>query len=535
MFGFGAGVIKSLLFDKKKEEGVPYLSTGVVMDTNDPDQMGRIRVRCSRFGDRTEKEVEDLPWALPISPLAGVMTHGVRGVEQETVNSPVAYGMWNIPKTGSFVLVGCIDGDKSKRFYLGGLHPNHVTNTLPHGRYAWGYTEAEESKAPDGPMSASEIPIQPLYDNQTQQFTAPDASLTRRASGTPDKPRTQNAEYVTRGADMQASATNNATIQSKDNNPGSSVPDHDPGTPIKFKKVDGDTKEIAGPGYSIDQIDPEEKYGPDTGYVNYDSQNYSWTTPGFHAFSMNDRYDNCRIRLRTTSGHQIILDDTNERIYVSTAGGQAYVEIDKVGNIDIFSEKTISTHAKGDINFYSDQSIRLQAVKDVHIRADREIRQHALQDVHIETSQNIRVKSGQETRIEVGTTMHTNVGSTLFITSGDNLDMSTGAQMNLLSADQMSLKSGARIAGDAPDIHWNSAHAYDAVAAENSNVRQAWWTNRVPDHEPWARVFMKPDKSDQDANNSHEATYPYTDALVGKKGIMDGVEEDYHRNVWWQR
>ncbi len=533
MFGIGAGVLRSLLFGS--EEATPFFSTGVVMDTNDPDQMGRIRVRCAKFGDRLEKNVGDLPWAIPISPLAGVVTHGVRGVEQETIDAPVAYGMWNVPKTGSYVLVGCIDGDKSKRFYLGGLHPSYVTNTLPHGRYIWAHEESEEGMRPDGPMSANEMPIEPLYSNQTQQFTAPDAELDRRAPGTPATPRKDNAEYMSRGADMQASATTNVVPESSDNNPGSEVADHTPGEFIELTKVDGDIRKILSPGYGVDQIDPEEKYGPDTGYANYDSHNYSWTTPGFHSLSMNDRYDNCRIRLRTTSGHQILLDDTNERIYVSTAGGQTYIEIDKVGNIDIFAEKNISTHAKGDINFYTDKSFRVQALEGIHLRTDDEMRIHSLKDTHVRSEKNIRTFSLEETRMEANTNMHVSVnGGTLRIKTGTEIDMIAVGQMRLSSNAQMSLKSSDIISGEATEIHWNSHHVPPPAEALQAEEIQANWTTRVPDHEPWARVFMKESDSDATATdkvNKHTPEYQYTDALVGKGGRGD----TYDRNEWWQR
>ena len=145
--GEGIGVLKSLMFDKG--EAVPFFTVGKVMDTNDPEQMGRARVRCGKYGDKLTQDMEDLPWALPVSPLAGVMTHGLRGAEQESINAPVAYGMWNIPKIGSYVIVGCIDGDKSKRFYVGGLHPQFLTNTLPHGRYIWREADDDGSKPED--------------------------------------------------------------------------------------------------------------------------------------------------------------------------------------------------------------------------------------------------------------------------------------------------------------------------------------------------------------------------------------------------
>ncbi len=591
MLGQGIGVLKSLLFDK--EEAVPFLTAGKVEDTNDPEQMGRVRVRCAKYGDKLSKSLPDLPWALPVSPLAGVMTHGLRGTEQSSIDAPVPYGMWNVPKVGSYVLVGCIDGDMSKRFYIGGLHPQFLASSLPHGRYVWRKAEAGGGH-PEGPYSPDEIPIEPLYSSITQQFTAPDAGLARRATGTPTDPRKGNAEYASRGADMQASALDEDQTQDLRVGPGNTIADHRQGEAIQYPKVDGTPRTVFSPGYGIDQMEPTERYGPETGYVNYDSHNYSWTTPGFHSFSMNDRYDQCRIRVRTTSGHQIIMDDTNERIYISAAGGGAYIEIDKVGNIDVFAAKNISTHAKGDINFYSDKTIRMQAEQGVHIQSgEGEFRVHTAEDIHIRTEKSLRTYSGEETRIEATADYHTLVGGIMYVKSTgdinikssakvnvdatgdiniksaakmsaestDDINVKSGAKANieaaddiniksdeeilLKSEDMLSLRSNTRIAGDTlpNQIYFNqnvAAHAGTADSAGGATDAQqaleiqANWTTRVPEHEPWARIFMLESDSDAtvtDKINLHSPEYPYTDALVGK----GGRGETYPRGPWWQR
>ena len=117
--------------------------------------------------------------------------------------------------------------------------------------------------------------------------------------------------------------------------------------------------------------------------VVYDPQTYSWTTPGFHSLSMQDNAENCRIRFRTTHGHQIIMDDTNERIYISTAGGKAWIEMDEAGNIDMYAERNISMHAGKDINFAADGVFRVQAAEGIHMSTEAEMRIHTKTDLHI--------------------------------------------------------------------------------------------------------------------------------------------------------
>src|ERR1035437_2796747 len=60
-----------------------------------------------------------------------------------------------------------------------------------------------------------------------------------------------------------------------------------------------------------------------------DSQTIALTSPGRHFISFQDIDEFCRTRWKTTEGTQIIMDDTNERIYISTARGRNWMEIDE--------------------------------------------------------------------------------------------------------------------------------------------------------------------------------------------------------------
>ena len=508
----GYGYLSSAVGDWTKGESTTSFTLGKVVDTNDPHQMGRVRVRCAAWSDSLTTKIKDLPFAVPVSPLAGVTTFGKRGATQNEVDGPVAYGMWNIPKIGSYVLVGCLDGDQNKRFYIGGIMPHLVTHTLPHGRYIW--SEDDGYGLPDGPLATNEQPIEPLYTNVEHQFTF--RSYNYEPKGTDQTKPRYNLEYRTRGADMQAAAINNRHVSDPVDGPGSEIADHLPGEKVIITQEDGSIREVLSSGYGQDQMEPNDVY-PSTGGVNYDSLNYSWTTPGFHAISMNDRHDNCRIRVRTTAGNQIILDDTNERIYVSTAGGESWIEIDQVGNIDIYASKNVSMHAGGDMNFIADKSIRMKATEGIHLDTDGDFRIHATKDISVRSEQNIRACSH---------------GSLYLESEEGNVNIvAVGGELRLSSTNRMSLKTSEFISGDAEEVHWNSAHARSATPA---NEIHANFPTRVPEHEPWPRGFMKQDESDvtiSDKQPKYELEYEYTSALVGRGGRGD----TYSRNKFWKR
>lgn len=132
---------------------------GVVVDTSDPDQMGRVKVWCPSI-DGDAYSVENLPWVMYVSPLAGVTRDYPVGSSASTSEGPSAYGFWGPPKMGAFVVVGFMHGDINQRFYIGCVYPNHANRSLPTGR-----------NSESGPLTDVESPIQPATNNLKTQFT----------------------------------------------------------------------------------------------------------------------------------------------------------------------------------------------------------------------------------------------------------------------------------------------------------------------------------------------------------------------------
>jgi hypothetical protein len=220
---------------------------------------------------------------------------------------------------------------------------------------------------------------------------------------------------------------------------------------------------------------------------------------------MDDRQENCRMRLRTTSGHQIIMDDTNERIYIATAQGNNWIEMDQAGNIDIFTSNKLSVHAQKEINFTSDDTIRMYAKKGIHLHSDDEVRIDATKDIHVKTAQNIRTKAGQS--------ILTEAGQVYAVKSGSDLKLQSGSATHVNSAANMYCT--------APQIHLNGP---TAATADTPAEQPAFWTDRVPAHEPWARTMTKNDQT-------HEPEVPYDSKMVGRmeRGIM------ITRGMYWRR
>lgn len=483
------------------------LTLGEVVDTNDPQQMGRVRVACPYFGDNNDTLIKNIPWALPISPLAGATHTTARGRQNEKSHGPISYGMFNIPKIGSYVLMACVEGDPKHRIYLGGVHGQFLPHTLPHGRYTYQSDEAGILDGePSGPLSSSGHRIYPLYDNQTTTFEKTQAQVITDTAA-PADPR-KNFEYRTRGADNSVAAITSLFIDDPEVRYTDMVDDLEE----TFEEPDGNTITHTV-GYHKSRV--EEGLTSEVTDYAYDPQTYSWTTPGFHSISMADNAENCRIRVRTTHGHQLIMDDTNERIYLGTASGKTWIELDEKGNIDIYGERNISVHAEKDINLTAGDTFRVKAKNGIHLISENEVRCHAI-------TGNLHLKSGDDLLISA---------TNIFATATTDIHIKAmGGVLNLESGSLTNILAGGNIHQTGSQIHLNGP---GATAATGANTLDAWWTNRVPEHEPWSRVMTKASVTDQDFGNTHAnaAEYPYTNVNVGRLERGD----DLARNNNWHR
>lgn len=464
------------------------MTIGTVVDANDPQQMGRLRIRCPGWGETPDKKVAELPWALYITPFGGANGGIGRGPEKNPTNSndgSVAYGLWAIPKVGAQVLVACLDGDPNMRVWLGCMYDQFTPHTMPHGRFNGGDNL-------QGPHSSSGNFVQPYYDNLNIAFND----------------ELDSKEFRTRAGDYTVAGVQERNVK------------------IAETSQADDKEEKHRQGYEISRA--ESNHTSDYTDNNYDSQVYSLTTPGFHALSMDDRKQNCRIRIRTTSGNQIILDDSNERIYVSTAEGASWIEMDLNGNIDIYSERRISVHAENDINITSDEKIRMYGKKGVHIQTDEEFRLRTKKDITIKTDEKIHAYSKKDMNIESKEKVSFKAAKEMKVdTKAMNIQGSsdvkiTGGKLDLLANGPLTM-TGA-------PLNLNGPPAAPASPPSLTEPNDANLPNREPKHEPWPRVMYKK-KSDKDKNPEQEVEFEKDSDSVGK--IELGEDQDRGDN--WHR
>jgi hypothetical protein len=67
------------------------------------------------------------------------------------------------------------------------------------------------------------------------------------------------------------------------------------------------------------------------------------------------------MRLRTTGGHQILMNDSENVLYIASASGQHWLEFSKNGQINVYGAAGFNLRTQGVLNLHSDVMLNMSA------------------------------------------------------------------------------------------------------------------------------------------------------------------------------
>jgi hypothetical protein len=149
---------------------------------------------------------------------------------------------------------------------------------------------------------------------------------------------------------------------------------------------------------------------------------------GGHSLVMDDgdlEGNNALLRLRSSKGHQITLNDTGNFLYIVHANGQAWIELGQEGTLDVYATNSVNLRTKGDINLHADRDINMFAGRNVNIKSNAA--------THIEAVTTLTATSQQAMTIYSKSTIGIKADGTLTLNSqggswggGDSLVFKAG-------------------------------------------------------------------------------------------------------------
>jgi hypothetical protein len=203
---------------------------------------------------------------------------------------------------------------------------------------------------------------------------------------------------------------------------------------------------------------------------------------GGHSLVMDDgdlEGNNALLRLRTSKGHQITMNDSGNFFYIVHANGQTWIEFGVEGTVDVYATNSVNVRTKGDINLHADRDINMFAGRFVKIKSK--------EDMQIDTDTFLSVRAQQDITLYSKNTVGVKADGTLTLNSASG---SWGAGSALaLQAGGIDLNGPAAgtVATPQPltttlldDTEWNTSRGW-IVKPEGLKST----VSRAPTHEPY--------------------------------------------------
>ena len=337
-------------------------------------------------------------------------------------HSQQSYGMWAVPPDiGNIVLVMFIEGNRSQGFWLG-VVPDEYMNFMIPGNASTTYNDKDKTK---------NLPVGE-YNKKLKKHKGGDPTQLIKPVNTDFQTALINSGLIednTRGLSSSSARREVPSMVFGWNTPGPY--DRRPGAPkINYGNVGTQTQvassRLGGSSFVMDDGDSSFlRKGPagtkksEYAAVEKKEKGGSPTLP-----------QNELIRLKTRTGQQILLHNSEDLIYIGNARGTTWIELTSNGKIDIYAKDSVSVHTENDYNVTADRDINFNAARDINFTAGIDIRHNAGKDFDLNAGNNIRQTSAKNWEISIGDDGKITAGKTTNITSKHHLETATKIDMN---------------------------------------------------------------------------------------------------------
>jgi hypothetical protein len=145
-------------------------------------------------------------------------------------------------------------------------------------------------------------------------------------------------------------------------------------------------------GSSIVMDDGDDKFlrktSAATGPSEYVNKTTDILTPADETIPHNEL-----VRIRTRTGHQILLHNSEDLIYIGNSKGTTWVELTANGKIDVYAKDSISFHTETDFNFKADRDVNIEAGRNVNIKSESSINMESVSNFNLYSGMNVHVDS----------------------------------------------------------------------------------------------------------------------------------------------
>lgn len=453
---------------------------GVVKDNIDPIRCGRLRVYIADMSGQNPEDSKSWATVNYMTPFYGLTTGDAPKTGFGTyLNNPTSYGMWNSPPDiGTTVICLFINGDPAYGYWIGCVPEPEALYMVP--AIGSAETVVVNSGEANSYGGATKLPVSNINTNNPEIDNSP------RFYDQAKPVHSYVAGVLAQQGLVRDSIRGVIGTSAQRESPsrvGWGV--NTPGRPI----YEG--------GLTDETIAAAAESGKDAAGLKVVSRRAG------HSIVMDDGDLIGRdqlIRLRTSLGHQILMSDDGQTLFIIHANGQSYIELGKEGTIDMYATNSVNIRTQGDLNLHADNNININAKKDLNIYGE-----------------NINIQSDKKTEMKIGTNYSTQVQG--------EYTAKTDGKMSFKSAGDASLASSVNTYINGSKINLNTGESslipanvkpFTTIAHTDSlfDKIKGWAAapaallsivSRAPAHAPWAGANQGVDVK---INNNADANFP---------------------------
>ena len=512
-------------YSSSPKEGKPGPFLAKVVSNLDPTYMGILEVEILRpiGGSSSESQLHQVRY---MSPFYGVTA--APGPNNDYQDTQKSYGMWMVPPdVGVTVIIIFIDGDPKRGYWIGCV-PDESMNFMVPGLAAT--QQVLSGATDDNAGNSGRIPAAEYNKGIKSNNNPSDAEKNK-------KPKHPFADVLNSQGlaldDTRGVTSSSARREAPSTVFGISTPgpvDKQPGArkadigKAEWKVLNAFVSRLGGSTFVMDDGDSNwlRRTASTDGPPDYASID-AGETDGDVTLPANEL-----IRFRTRTGHQILLHNTEDLIYITNSRGTAWIELTSDGKIDIYAKDSISVRTENDLNFYADRDINMEAGRNFNLKVAERHQTEVVGNKICIVNGNVALQTDGTHDETISGKFAGSYGSTLDmttagatkITSGGALDLNVNGSGKLSSSGDFTIKA-ANTAIDGGNINFNSGIAGAAGPATAATAPEALptidnpteveggtitsimaripTTEPYPHHENFDGTMFKPDATDREA------------------------------------
>ena len=411
------------------------------------------------------------------SPFAGATNYSFQGQNKSDFNdSQKSYGMFFAPPdVGVTVIVIFINGNPAEGYWIGCVYDkfsNHMVPAIANSENV----EYGSDKSKYGPTTS--IPVAEVNRIANQQKTGQDIDKIKKAVHPLadklleqglllDEVRGTSTSTIRRN--LPANVYGILTPGPLDRGPNAkkaAIGKKDSKTkPVPVSRLGG-TQLVFDDGDDSKQRKTTADKGPPE-YVNSIAGGGDVTIPASEYF-----------RVRTRTGHQILMHNSEDLIYIGNAKGTSWIEMSSSGKIDIYAADSISVHTENDMNFFADRDMNFEAGRNINFKSAERYQTEVGKDfnlivkekVGIDITQGIEATVGKDVALTItGGGLDVSAGKGIKLTAkGGDADIKVSGATRITAGGAIGIGAGGVITQSGTKINLNSGAAPAAAAAKTA-------------------------------------------------------------------